>query len=82
MVERTESHQPFLLSDASVHLNPGVRGFSSHSSLDVGDIKLLLLLLPLTRTGWLAGDRFPRERERETERERERERLFHVAANS
>ena len=49
---------------------------------------MLLLLLPLTWTGWLAGGRFQREREKErdreteTERERERERLFHVATNS
>ena len=35
---------------------------------------MLLLLLPLTWTGWLAGGRFQRERERERETERQRDR--------
>ena len=35
---------------------------------------MLLLLLPLTWTGWLAGGRFQRERERERQRDRDRER--------
>lgn len=36
VLEGRESHQPFLLSDASVHLNPGGRGLFFTLHLDVG----------------------------------------------